>query len=155
MTSPDVRQLENEPLPQNGFPAAVRIPVQWGDMDAFQHVNNVVYLRWLESARVEYLAATRIDEIMEATGTGPILASVQCTFRQQVRFPDAVWIGARMTRMGASSMRVTHQIISETQQRVVAEGESGVVYFDYKNQRPIAIPDEVRRRIEAAEGKTF
>ncbi|MEX1041773.1 MAG: thioesterase family protein [Pirellulaceae bacterium] len=137
------------------FPAAVRIPVQWGDMDSFQHVNNVVYLRWFESARVEYLAVTGIDAIMERTHAGPILASIQCNYRRQLRYPDAIWVGARMLKMGGTSMRATHQIYSEQQQRVVAEGESGVVYFDYKNQRPMSIPEEVRSLIETAEGKTF
>ncbi|MHC2069651.1 acyl-CoA thioesterase [Bremerella sp. T1] len=135
------------------FPAVAKVPVQWGDMDSFQHVNNIVYLRWFETSRVRYLEVSGLNPIMEATDCGPILASVHCNYRKQLRYPDEVLIGARMVKLGGTSMKVEHVVYSVKQQHIVADGESGVVYFDYANQRPIVIPDEVRQLITKTEGR--
>ncbi|EAQ82062.1 acyl-CoA thioesterase [Blastopirellula marina] len=132
--------------------AVAEIPVQWGDMDSFQHVNNTIYLRWFESARVEYLSAAKLDGVMAATGTGPILYSVTCNFRRQVRFPDTMLIGAKATRLGGTSIRIGHAIYSVEQKQIVADGESGVVYFDYKKQQAMRIPDEIRALMQTFEG---
>ena len=63
------------------FPVQVRIPVAWGDMDAFNHVNNVVYFKWFESARIAYFEHTESMGVMRAEGIGPILASTSCRYR--------------------------------------------------------------------------
>lgn len=135
------------------FAAVAQVPVQWGDMDSFQHVNNTVYLRWFETSRVRYLEVSGLNPIMEATGCGPILASVHCNYRKQLRYPDTVLIGARMVKLGGTSMKVEHVVYSTGQRNTVADGESGVVYFDYANQRPIVIPDDVRKLIAKTEGR--
>jgi acyl-CoA thioester hydrolase len=124
------------------------LPVQWGDQDAFGHVNNVVYIRWLESARVDLLNACPSTVTMRGTGPGPILASVQCDFRRQLRFPDWVYVGSRITRIGRSSVDIGHAIVSGAQGEIVAEGKSVVVVFDYTLQKVCRIPDDLRRSFE-------
>ncbi len=124
------------------------LPVQWGDQDAFGHVNNVVYIRWLESARVDLLNACPSSVTMSGTGPGPILASVQCDFRRQLRFPDWVYVGSRITRLGRSSVDISHAIVSAAQGEIVAEGKSVIVVFDYSLQKVCRIPDDLRRSFE-------
>ncbi|MBI1249427.1 acyl-CoA thioesterase [bacterium] len=148
-----MNQEQSLPPELTDFPAVAKVPVQWGDMDSFKHVNNIIYLRWFETARVRYLEVSGLNPIMDRTGCGPILASVHCNYRKQLRYPDDVLIGARMIKLGGTSMKVEHVIYSVSQQAVVADGESGVVYFDYANQRPVAIPDEVRSLISLCEGR--
>ncbi|RCS47804.1 acyl-CoA thioesterase [Bremerella cremea] len=145
--------LENLPPELIDFPAVAKVPVQWGDMDSFQHVNNVVYLRWFETSRVCYLEVSGLNPILEGSGCGPILVSVHCNYRKQLRYPDQVLIGARMVKLGGTSMKVEHIVYSTAQQAVVADGDSSVVYFDYANQKAVMIPDEVRTMIGKAEGK--
>src|SRR5881396_95323 len=60
-------------------PIVISLPVQWGDQDAFGHVNNVVYFRWMESARIEYFRQAAIGSTSNQ-GVGPILASLKCDF---------------------------------------------------------------------------
>lgn len=135
-----------------GFPIAIRLPVLWGDQDAFGHVNNTVFLRWFESARIEYIRqVTRVDA-PSPDSAGLILASIQCDFRLPVNFPDLVVIGARVARIGNSSMRMEHAVWSETQQAQVAEGHSTIVVFDYAAGRSRPVPDEARAAIAALEG---
>jgi acyl-CoA thioester hydrolase len=131
-------------------------PVHWGDQDLFGHVNNVVYFRWLESARVAYLDRIGMARLHGQEDIGPILAAISCNFRRQIEYPDTVRIGTRVTRIGNTSMTVEHAIWSATKGgEPAADGTSTVVIFDYPSQRPIRVPNEIRRKIEALEGKSF
>ena len=75
------------------YPVTIEVPVAWGEMDAFQHVNNIVYFRYFESARIAYFDKIGIWEFMEADGVGPILASTRCSFKIPLAFPDTVTVG--------------------------------------------------------------
>ena len=135
------------------FPVTISRPVQWGEQDGFGHINNMHFIRWFESARIAYLLKCEIE--MTSERIGPILASVSCNFRKQVKFPDTVTVGARVTRIGRSSMRIEHQLWSEQHQVVAADGDSTVVMFDYQEQCPFEIPRELRTRVEALENKSY
>jgi acyl-CoA thioester hydrolase len=127
------------------------LPVQWGDQDAFGHVNNVVYFRWFESARIDLLNVCPSQVSMSGSGLGPILASIKCDYRRQLRFPDTVYIGSKISRVGRSSADMSHAIISREQGEIVAEGVSVIVVFDYTAQRVTRIPDDLRLQFEAAQ----
>ena len=75
------------------FPVRLTLPVQWGEMDAFHHVNNVHYLRWFESARITYFAALGIAiELDGSPKLRPILARSTIDYRAPVTFPDTVTV---------------------------------------------------------------
>lgn len=133
-----------------GYQTITCLPVQWGDQDAFGHVNNVIYFRWFESARIDLLNDCHSAVTMSGTGLGPILASVKCDYRRQLRFPDTVFIGSKITRSGRSSADITHVIVSREQGEIVAEGVSVIVVFDYDAQRVTRIPDDLRQQFEAS-----
>jgi acyl-CoA thioester hydrolase len=129
------------------YPVHIEIPVAWGEMDAFGHLNNVVYFRYLESGRVAYLRALQGVNFMGGTGIGPILASVQCRFKSPVTFPDTLIVGNRVRDMGADRFTMQHSLVSKAQARVVAEGEGLVVAYNYDLGSKVPIPDDVRTRI--------
>ena len=133
-----------------GYRTITCLPVQWGDQDAFGHVNNVVYFRWFESARIDLLKDCHSSVTMSGIGLGPILASVKCDYRRQLRFPDTVYIGSKITRTGRSSADITHAVVSREQGEIVAEGVSVIVVFDYTTQRVTRIPDDLRQQFEAS-----
>jgi acyl-CoA thioester hydrolase len=131
-----------------GYRTITTLHVQWGDQDGFGHVNNVVYFRWFESSRVDFLGDFHTPITMKGTGLGPILAAINCVFRRQLRFPDTVYIGSRVTRVGRSSVDISHAVVSREQGEIVAEGVSVVVIFDYALQRATRIPDDLRKQFE-------
>lgn len=135
------------------YPVVISLPVQWGDQDAFGHVNNVVFFRWYESARIEYFRRVLPGGEPKRDAEGLILASIQCDFRRPVTFPDTVRVGARVARIGRSSMTVEHAAYSEAQRRVVAEGVSTVVLFDYSTGAPRPADEALRGAIDALEGR--
>lgn len=138
-----------------GFPVVITWPVQWGDMDAYQHVNNTVFFRWYESARIAYTSRLGLKDMMDSHGVGPILASVSCDYRRQVTFPDTVVIGSRVTRIGRTSFAMEQCIVSASQHAIAAEGRSTIVVFDYDAHTPVPVPDDVRRSISDLEGRPF
>lgn len=132
---------------------SVAIPVAWGDMDAFEHVNNVVYARWVETARIEYLTRIGLMARMRTEGVGPILARLAIDYRSPVTFPDTVRVGLRTTRIGSSSFTMGFRIWSEAQQVEVASGEQVLVIFDYRVGRTAPIDDRLQAAIAAVEGE--
>jgi acyl-CoA thioester hydrolase len=138
----------------SGHPVFITLPVQWGDQDSFGHVNNVVYFRWMESARIEYFRRVALGTAKPSSGAGPILASVKCDFRRQLTYPDTVQISASVASMGRTSLKMVHLLYSTAQKAIVAEGDSVIVMFDYQTQRPIVVPDEIRSKIDALEGRS-
>jgi acyl-CoA thioester hydrolase len=134
------------------YPVALDWPVQWGDQDALGHVNNTVYFRWCESARIAYLERLGLGHWMQPTTLGPILARIECNYKRQLRFPDTVRIGSRVASIGRTSLTMEHAICSLEQKALVAESTSVIVVFNYQTQRPTPVPAEVREAIERLEG---
>jgi acyl-CoA thioester hydrolase len=134
-----------------GFPVVLRWPVQWGDQDALGHVNNTVYFRWCESARVAYLLRLGLETWLNPTELGPILAQISCNYKRQLHFPDDVLIGTRINRLGQTSLTMEHSLVSRRQNAIVAESSSVIVVFNYLTQRPAPIPAEVRVAIRELE----
>lgn len=138
-----------------GYPIVVRCPVQWGEMDAYQHVNNVVYLRWFETGRAAYFDAADLWQGTAPTGVAPIFHSVSCRYRVPLTYPDEVEIGVRMKQVLTDRFVVDHAVYSAKHQRVAAEGEGIIVSFDYRSSQKAPLPDAWRRAFERIEGKAF
>lgn len=135
----------------SGYPIMITVPVAWGEMDAFGHVNNIVYFRYFESARIAYLDAIRFRGDAESDGIGPILASTHCRFRRPLAYPDAVRVGARSTAVGSDRFTMEYMIVSDALREVVAEGGGVIVAYDYAHGRKATLPDHVRARIRDLE----
>ncbi len=137
------------------YPVTVVIPVLFGDQDAFGHVNNTVYLRWCETARVEYLARMEMWPKLPPAELGPIVASLSCDYKRPVTYPDTMYVGARVTRIGNSSFRMEHRVVSKAMDMVVAHSVSTLVVVDYSRGKPARLPEHCRKAIERIEGKTL
>lgn len=132
-------------------PVTISLPVQWGDQDAFNHVNNVVYYRWMESARIEYFRQVGLGVGISPQGIGPILASLRCDFRRQLAYPETVLISSSIASIGRTSLKMVHFVYSTAQQTIAAEGDSVIVMFDYRAQKPLVVSDEIRAAIDSLE----
>jgi acyl-CoA thioester hydrolase len=145
----------NDPSPPElaDHSVTLALPIQWGDQDAFGHVNNVVHFRWMESARIHYFGCAGLGHMMSNQGQGPILASIKCDYRRQLTFPDTVLISASVTSFGRTSFKMVHRIYSTDQKAIAAEGESVIVMFDYAAQKSVPVSDEIRAIIAALENR--
>ena len=109
------------------------------------HVNNAVFLTYIESARVAFLqnlgSATTLEEM------AIIVARVEIDFRAPVRFGDEVEVSARVSRFGDKSFDLAHEL--RVDGNVVAEARTVLVTYDYSKREPMPIPDEWRRKLAA------
>jgi acyl-CoA thioester hydrolase len=134
-----------------GYPVVIEIPVAWGEMDAFAHVNNAAYFRYFESARIAYFEQIGAMAERERTGCGPILAETWCRFRSPLRYPDRLAAGTRVSEVGADRFTMEYALASTNLRRIAAEGDGVVVWFDYHSQSKASLPDSLRERIAALE----
>jgi acyl-CoA thioester hydrolase len=134
-----------------GYPVVVEIPVQWGEMDAYGHVNNTVFFRYFETARIAYLERCGFLDAYETDRVGAILHSTECRFRRALFYPDSVRIGARAIAVGEDRFTLEYRVMSTAQEAVAAEGTSIVVSFDYTKSEKTGLPEAVRERITQLE----
>jgi acyl-CoA thioester hydrolase len=137
-----------------GYPVIIEIPVAWGEMDSLNHVNNIIYFRYFESARMAYFNELDIWTYMEQTGLGPILASTRCKFRIPLTYPDTVSVGTKVTNIEDDRFLMTYAVVSHRHQRVAAEGEGVIVSYDYREKKKAPLPQAIRARIESLENSS-
>lgn len=137
-----------------GYPVVVRQEVVWGEMDSYCHVNNVVYFRYFENARLEYFR--RLDwPVFEAeTGIGPILAATEARFRRALTYPDTIAITARLGTLGEDRFTLEHRIVSKQLNEVATQGQGTIVAFHYGRGVKVPLPEELLRRIADLEAST-
>ena len=136
------------------FPVVVELDVAWGDMDVFAHVNNVVYFRYFENARIVYLDRVGWMREREASGRGPIIASTSARYRKPVTYPDRLRVGVRAADVQDDRVTFEYRLVSTTWDAVAADGQTVVVSYDYWNAVKCTIPDAVRAAILEIERET-
>jgi acyl-CoA thioester hydrolase len=136
----------------SGFPVVVEQRVAWGEMDAFRHVNNVVYFRYFENARLAYFERLGWPALQNATGVGPILAATQARFRRALTYPDTISVGARVIAVSKDRFTLEHHIVSHAQGALTTDGQGVVVAYHYGEDRKAHLPEEICRRIAELEG---
>ena len=136
-----------------GFPVVIHQAVVWGDMDSYQHVNNVVYFRYFENARLEYFRQMGWFDYEERSGIGPILAATQARFRKALTYPDQISIGARILERQGDRFTMEYRLVSENLKAIATEGTGTIVCMHYKDGRKVPIPEEVWQMIIKLEGK--
>lgn len=135
----------------DGYPVVIEIPVAWGEMDSYQHVNNIIYFRYFESARIRYAEQLGLQSLRETTGIGPILGSTSCKYKLPLTYPDTLSVGAKITGLEEDRFSMQYVIVSHRHQRVAAEGDGVVVMYDYRVGRKTSVPEEIRRRVREIE----
>ncbi len=128
------------------FNIKVDIPIAWGDMDAFNHVNNTQFFRYFETARIRYFEEAGFIETMEKYSIGPILASISAKFIKPLFYPDVVTVGTRVTSIEPTHF-IMEYIIESKSKGIAALGESKMVAYDYKYSKKTTLPDIVRNKI--------
>lgn len=133
------------------YPVVVETPVAWGEMDSFGHVNNIVYFRYFETARIAYFERLDLPEFIGRDPVGPILAETSCRFRAPLTYPDKVAIGARVASVSEDRFVMCYGVYSHRLERFAAEGEGVLVCFDYRQNRKVPMPAGLKQRIAEIE----
>ena len=120
-----------------------RIPIRWGDMDAMGHVNNTVYFRFMEQARISWFNGLGVTAGPD--GEGPVLVSASCNFRRPFTYPGMVQVRTYAGRPGGSSIPTFIEMAPDDDPAAVyAEGAAVVVWMNFPSNKPIRVPDAIR-----------
>jgi acyl-CoA thioester hydrolase len=123
------------------------IPVRWRDLDAFNHVNNSVFLTFLEEARIQWLHSLPFE--WARIGVSPLLAASSINYRRPIEYPETVLVELFTDRVGASSHVIGHRILSARDESVLySDGHVVIVWIDPASGRPTALPEIMRRAAE-------
>lgn len=132
-----------------GYPVCISQDVIWGDMDAFNHVNNTVYFRYFEDVRIATFEQLGVLDYMKQSNTGPILASSQCQFLLPLTYPDRIHIGCRIKDLAGKKFTTEYAVFSENFNAMAAQGQGLIVYYDYQANRSTEVPSLIVERIKA------
>ncbi|MBC7473813.1 MAG: acyl-CoA thioesterase [Candidatus Sericytochromatia bacterium] len=128
------------------FPAVSEIPVAWGDMDAFKHVNNVNYIKYFESSRIKYFELIDYLSLIEL-GIGPILASISCKYKAPVTYPDTLLVGCKVSKLSEDRFINKYIIYSKKLNIITTEGEGVIVSYNYNENKKIPFPEQIINNI--------
>jgi acyl-CoA thioester hydrolase len=130
----------------------MRMAIRWGDMDAMGHVNNTVYFRYFETARIACLE--QIGVLPDPEGEGPVIVNAQCSFIKQLKYPGEIEVTTFVGPPGRSSFDVTHEIrlvgADGKAGALHAEGGTKIVWVNFPAEKSVPLPDAVRALLPAA-----
>ena len=136
-TLPQVKKFTHEML----------IPIRWGDLDAMGHVNNTLYFRYLEVARLDWLF--RIGAPPNPGGEGPVIVNAFCNFLRQLEFPGELLARHYVSNPGRSSFDTYITLVRADEPGVIcAEGGSKTVWTDGRTRKSAPLPDWLRALVE-------
>ena len=123
-------------------PIHTDITVAWADMDALQHVNNVVYLRYFEIARIDFLNKINLFDTISSNGVGPVISENNIRYKRPVTFPDTLTFGVTISDIKTDRFVMNYTVFSHAQNAITTTGTSKVVMFDFETgqKAPIAEP---------------
>jgi acyl-CoA thioester hydrolase len=118
-----------------------RIAVRWGDMDAMGHVNNTVYFRYMEQARIGWFE-NLVPREAAWKATGIVIANASCNFKRPLNYPGTVEVRVLVGAPGGSSVPTFYELMMNDE--LYADGAATVVFIDMQAQRPVRIPERIR-----------
>ncbi len=140
MESPTLSPMEKF-LAQH--PIVTEIPVAWGEMDALQHVNNVVYFRYFETARIDFFNRLFPLNALYKSGVGPVISENQARYKRPVTFPDTLLVSVSISDIQSDRFTMHYQAFSKQQQAVTTLGTSVAVMFNFKTGQKAELPAEL------------
>ncbi|WP_299072607.1 thioesterase family protein [Accumulibacter sp.] len=118
------------------------IPIRWGDMDAYGHVNNTIYFRYTEQCRCEYLEGLGFKVMPH--GTAPVIINAACTFLVPINYPGVVEVRMFCGHPGRSSVQTHYEIRLQGDDTLYATGDSKIVWMDVDTGKSVPIPEGLR-----------
>jgi acyl-CoA thioester hydrolase len=128
---------------------SVVVPIRWGDMDAMGHVNNTVYFRYMEVARLDWFFEVGMPA--DPRGEGPVIVNAFCNFIRQLEYPGQVLVRTYVGAVGRTSFDTYHEMVrTDAPDIVCANGGATVVWVDFPRQKAVPMSDRIRALIEGA-----
>lgn len=132
------------------FRLTVPVAVRFRDLDALGHVNNAVYLTYLEEARVEYLR--RVLGQTKPSDYAVVVARVEIDYRSSATMDDTLVVGTRVTRLGGASFEMDYRVVEKASGRLIAQAKSVLVAFDHKEKKVSKLDEDFAAKVREFDG---
>lgn len=134
-------------MPNKPLLHIAQIPVRWGDMDSYGHVNNTLYIQYLEEARVSWFE--KLGIAMNNVPTGPLILQTLHTYLKPVVHPATVMVELYAGAVGRSSLTIEHRLSTlEDPRTTYGQGHCKLVWVEHASNTSIPVPDDVRALFE-------
>ncbi len=124
------------------FPFPIKQKVLWGEMDAFNHINNVIYFRYFETGRIEFFNKTNLWQMYLDENIRIVVGKLDCNYIKEVMHPAEIEIAVGIKKIGTTSLTVHQKITCNGE--IVAHGEGIIVATNPKTGKPIAWSEKLR-----------
>ncbi|MBC8172441.1 MAG: acyl-CoA thioesterase [Chitinophagales bacterium] len=139
-------------MEKNVFTVKLDIRIDWSEMDIFRHVNNVMFFKYMQAARVHYWEVIGLYKDFNETNTGPMLVSASMQFRKPLFYPGNIIVQTTIEFIKNTSFGLLHQILN-AQNEIVAEGNDVVVLYDFNTNEKVVIPQWLKDNITLVENE--
>ena len=124
----------------------LQLRIDWSDLDMYKHVNNISFMRYMQSGRVNFWEASGIYEMYENSNMGTMLVSTHCDFKKSLYYPGKAIVKTKLDFIKNSSFGLKHLILDEANE-ICAEGKDVVVCYDFAKDKTFRIPEDLREKL--------
>ncbi len=129
------------------YKLSIDLRIDWSDLDMYKHVNNLSFIKFMQTGRAQFWEATGLTKIYEETNKGPMVVSTHCDFKKSLYYPGNAIVKTKLAFVKNSSFGLDHIIINDDME-VCAEGRDVAVCFDFNKEETYTIPDELRELMQ-------
>jgi acyl-CoA thioester hydrolase len=131
----------------NNYPVQIELPVQWGDMDAFGHVNNAMYFKYFESVRIAYFEKLHVMGNKSPKDIAPILAETSCRYKYPLHFPDTLKVGATIIENHTYGFLMEYAVYSQKLKKITSIGTGRIVMLNYSTHEKVIVDKALLEKI--------
>lgn len=131
----------------NNFNTKMEIRIDWSEIDLLGHINNLAIMKYIQTARIDFLEKLSMLPLSSETGLGPVLASTSCQFKKQLFYPGMVQVCSRIDQIKNTSFQMRHIVLDQAGE-LIAEAHDVIVIFNFDKNTKQAIPDIYRERMD-------
>lgn len=131
-------------MQNSDFKLSLTLRIDWSEMDTYQHVNNINFMKYMQSARVQFWDVTGLAKLYDETKKGPMLVSTKCDFKHPLFFPGNVTIETKVEFIKNSSFGLHHMLYNDDGV-LCAEGHDVAVCFDFNTDQTFKVSDDLRQ----------
>jgi len=125
------------------FKLSIDLRIDWSDLDMYKHVNNLSFIKFMQTGRAQFWEATGLTKLYEETNKGPMMVSTQCDFKKPLYYPGTAIVKTKLAFIKNSSFGLDHLILNEDME-ICAEGRDVAVCYDFNINKTYSIPDVLR-----------
>lgn len=128
------------------YKLSLELRIDWSDLDMYEHVNNVSFMRFLQSGRVNFWEASGVHDFYKNSSKGTMLVSTSCDFKKSLHYPGKAIVKTKLDFIGNTSFGLKHVILNNDKE-VCAVGKDVVVCFDFDRKSTFPVPDWLKEKI--------